>query len=126
MMPIAMPDVLDPDRPGAIRQGGEIEELPAHLVRALRDSCAYGQLLWQRMDALRSYLYQLGEGYAGRLTGAEQWEEWARAFIAVSGLLAGPRGDAGYAASEAHRIAREHGMELTVEPGTAGIHADAV
>jgi hypothetical protein len=69
-------------------------------------------------------LHRLGDG-GGQLTTAEQWDE-TRAFIAVSGLLCGPRGDSGYAAFEAHRIAHEYGMGLTVEAGTARIHADGV
>jgi hypothetical protein len=71
-------------------------------------------------------LHRLGDGGGGgQLTTAEQWDE-TRAFIAVSGLLCGPRGDSGYAAFEAHRIAHEYGMGLTVEAGTARIHADGV
>lgn len=125
-MPIALPDVLDAERPGAIANGGDGADAgtPPHVEKALRDACDYGRRLWMELDAARTYLYRVADGKAARLPTAEAWEEWGRRLIAVSSLLAGPHGDSGYGAAEAHRIALQHGVDLTVETGTATVHAD--
>ncbi|HJQ43108.1 MAG TPA: hypothetical protein VJ831_08490 [Jatrophihabitantaceae bacterium] len=126
MLSIEMPEVLIAQRPGALWDDDASDHLRAHRAeRALVGACEYGQKLWLTLDAQRAYLCRVGEADGPQLRNGDEWADWAAQFIAVSDAIAGPHGDSGSGASEATRIAREHGVELTHEPGSPVIHADA-
>jgi hypothetical protein len=88
----------------------------AELAAALRDSCAYGEQLWQQLVGVREYL-------AGSVPAAQddaRWRSWSEVYAAVVGTLAGPHGDSGFGADEARQIMRGRrefppGQEPTLE-----------
>jgi hypothetical protein len=121
---IPMPGVLDPDRvrpnDDAELSDAERRDRAQRLERALQDSCAYGQLMWRQLQSVRAYLLSslppdphgqplaVRRGAAPESPGDEAgWAAWMSAYTEVTSRLAGPRGDSGFAASEAQRVAQE-------------------
>jgi hypothetical protein len=122
MEPIAVPEVLDPDRimtddreeMTAEEHQGRARELDA----ALHESCAYGQQLWNDLNGVRKYLMDClpddpripgPHRAAASPTGPDDeqgWTNWIAAFGTVTSALAGPHGDSGYGLSEARRTAQ--------------------
>lgn len=77
--------------------------------RIIRDVCEYGQQLWDQLYGVRRYLLDAtSEGHA-RPSGPRDdvgWENWMAVYAEVTRALAGRRGDAGFAVSEAELEAR--------------------
>jgi hypothetical protein len=123
MEPIAMPEVLDPERllsdDREEMTGDEHRARAQKLNEALHESCAYGQQLWHDLDKLRTYLMESlpddprrpGPTRASASpTGpddAQGWDAWIGAFATVTSALAGPHGDSGYGLSEARHAAEQ-------------------
>jgi thioesterase domain-containing protein len=121
---IPMPDVLDAERvllhDSEDLSEDECRERANQLERALRDSCAYAQQLWHELWSVRRYLIAVlppepgGQPLAARRGANPEgpsdesgWSAWCDAYASVTSALEGPRGDAGFAVDEAHRIADE-------------------
>jgi hypothetical protein len=122
MQPIPRPEVLDPDRPltdrrdtfGASGQPGPEERL----AKALHESCAYAQQLWEQLAQVRGYLLRClpddpQQPEARRATTAPTgpddeagWQDWVDTYAAVASVLAGPQGDSGFGVDEAREYAR--------------------
>lgn len=116
------PDVLDPERV-LTRDRDEMTDddhrTRAQLLnRALRESCAYANQLWDQLDAARRYLVAalpappenareaIGPAAPTGRDDATGWQAWEDIYAAVTGALAGPRGDQGYARDEARQHVR--------------------
>lgn len=127
MQPIPVPHVLDPgrllhnDRADLTKE--EHRSRAQLLEKALRETCEYGQQLWDELDAVRQYLMQclppdpheagpqpmLGAAPTGPAD-EQGWANWRNTFGAVTSVLCGPHGDSGYglaAARDAERMRRE-------------------
>ena len=123
MQPIPKPELLDPDRVNA----DDREQMTADehrsraqlLDKALHESCAYADQLWDQLDALRHYLLDSlppdPRNHAGpRVTGAsprgphdeQGWQEWTDAFAATTSVLCGAHGDSGFGRERADEEAR--------------------
>jgi hypothetical protein len=121
MQPIPTPHLLDPDRVLDNDRGdftADHEARAALLDKALHETCAYAQQLWDTTNALRAYLLdslppdpRSPEGHlrAGASpTGpgdAHGWESWIAAFSSATSVLCGPHGDSGYGLGEARHAA---------------------
>lgn len=132
---VPKPQVLDPDRIlGDEREEMTLEEhrdRARELDAALKDSCAYAQQLWDRLNGLRTYLVnslpqpRLSTDALGGAspTGPDDeagWHAWIEAYAEATSILAGPHGDSGFAVDEARQIARARlefsgGSQPTVE-----------
>jgi hypothetical protein len=122
MQSIPEPHLLDPDRIIDPTRGEFVADHKARseaLEKALHESCAYAEQLWQHVDALRSYLMDslppdprapeadLRAGAAP--TGPDDevgWEHWINAYSAATSVLCGPQGDSGFGLSEARAAAQ--------------------
>lgn len=120
MDPIPQPQLLDPDR---LLDPERDEMTVDHEARAtmyedgLRESCAYGQQLWQALDSVREYLMNSlppdPRAPGKHVTCAspigpddeEGWTKWIDTFSAVTSAMCGPRGDSGYGYAEAKHAA---------------------
>jgi hypothetical protein len=121
MQPIPKPHLLDPDRILDNDRGDFTADHEARaelLDKALRETCAYAQQLWDTTDALRGYLLdslppdpRSPEGHlrpSASPTGPDDtagWENWVTAFSSATSVLCGPHGDSGYGLSEARHAA---------------------
>jgi hypothetical protein len=117
---IPRPEVLDPDRLSGGRDSmafADHRDAAARLTRELRDSCAYGQALWDQLEAVRRYLVDslprpvapggvLGGASPTGRTDEAGWRAWIGVYAAVVATLEGPRRDSGFALDEARQIAR--------------------
>jgi hypothetical protein len=120
MYEIPPPETLSAERLGSQQKDAtstrEQRERAERLATELRDTCAYAQMLWDRLNVVRRYLVQSlpapsasGPGGIGcaapRGRDDEQgWRAWLDIYADVTATLAGPRGDSGFAADEARRI----------------------
>ena len=113
LIPIPTPHVLNPDRLLANDRGGfgtaDDHKSRADLLdKALQDSCAYAQQLWDNLDAVRHYLMDSlppdprppgpHRSPSAAPTGPDDeqgWENWIAAFASVTSVLCGPHGDSG-------------------------------
>lgn len=133
MQLIPTPQILDPHRPLHNDRGDFTTDhrLRAELLEhALQDTCNYAQHLWRDLDALRAYLldslpqdpHAPGDHHRASAspTGPDDetgWNNWTRAYAAVTSVLCGPHGDSGYGLSEARREARlRRSPPLTAKP----------
>lgn len=122
MEPIALPEVLDPERTLTDDReemtGEEHRARAQRLDAALHESCEYGQQLWKVLDEVRAYLMgslppdprspEAPPVTCASPTGPddeEGWSKWIGAFAAVTSALAGPRGDSGYGVNSARHAA---------------------
>jgi hypothetical protein len=115
------------------------------LGKALDESCAYAQQLWDQVDALRSYLLDSlppdprkpgpHNVTAAHPTGPdddEGWLNWINAFATTTSVLCGAHGDSGFGLSRAREEAQlrqtapelqmhaEHPQLALPEPGSSG------
>jgi hypothetical protein len=120
MYDIPQPEVLDPYRISGNRDSmafGEHRDAAQRLARELAETCAYGQALWQQLDAVRHYLVDslpkpVSDG--GALGGASPtgrddvpgWQAWTDLYASVVATLEGPRRDSGFGYDEARQIVR--------------------
>ncbi len=122
LVPIPRPDVLDPSRVSLAgkrdRASGAADDVKI-LEGALKDAYAYGQALWEEVDALRGYLsdslppesrapgiHAVGASPTGP-DDDDGWHKWAAAFASATSALAGPHGDSGFGRSEAEQAAQK-------------------
>lgn len=121
MQPIPVPHVLDPNR---ILDNDRNDLTADHAARAallekaLHDTCAYAQQLWDNLDAVRGYLLtslppdprspephvRAGASPTGPDDEAG-WNNWIAAFSNVTSVLCGPHGDSGFGHGEARHAA---------------------
>ncbi|MFN2562905.1 MAG: hypothetical protein ABR571_16640 [Jatrophihabitans sp.] len=123
MQPIPKPHLLDPDRM-LVNDRGEFavdhETRANALDKALKESCAYAEQLWEDLDGIRAYLLNslppdprapgLHPTASASPTGPDDeqgWENWINAYATVTSVLAGPHGDSGFGLGEARRAARD-------------------
>ena len=122
MQEIPKPQVLDPDRP--LRHRGtevraDVRPRDELLDIALHESCAYGQTLWDQLNAIRRYLLDSlppdprapvpHRTAASSPTGPDDeqgWANWINTFGAVSSTLCGPHGDSGFGLTRAREEAQ--------------------
>ena len=122
MQPIPTPQVLDPDRILA----DDRDDFTVHhhtreqlLDEALHATCAYAQQLWNDLDAMRAYLldslppdprapgpHPTASASPNGPDDDTGWDNWIKAYAAVTSVLCGPGGDSGYGLSEARREAK--------------------
>jgi hypothetical protein len=125
MQTIATPQLLDPDRMLANDRGslGSADDHKARaelLDKALHETCAYAQQLWNNLDATRQYLMDAlppdprspgpHRSASASPTGPEDeqgWQNWIAAYASVTSVLCGPHGDSGYGLGEARQAAEE-------------------
>ena len=125
LIPIPTPHVLNPDRLLANDRGGfgtaDDHKSRADLLdKALQDSCAYAQQLWDNLDAVRHYLMDSlppdprspgpHPSPSAAPTGPDDeqgWENWIAAYASVTSVLCGPHGDSGLGLHEARGAAQE-------------------
>lgn len=122
MSEIPLPEVLDPDRVDANRTPEELPEHHERVVRALRETCEYGQRLWRELDRTRYYLLQQvargeqdGPVVAGgtMLRSERDWQIWAALYGSMFSVLCGPNGDEDLGKHEALHEAQQHDHLLT-------------
>ncbi len=116
MEPMPKPEVLDPDRV-ALRpvEGHDPDALRERLSAALRDACAYGDMLWNELARVRQYLAELADpavDTAPRLATQAEWDSWAHVYTEVTSAMAGPTGDSGLALGEARQLAQQQGVDV--------------
>lgn len=119
---IPKPEILDPHR---ILEN-DIDNFTANheartalLERALEDSCSYAEQLWSTLNAQRRYLLDCLPPDPHTTTGSialgaaptgphdeQGWQNWMTAFAAVTSVLCGPRGDAGFSRNRASEEAQ--------------------
>jgi hypothetical protein len=122
---IPKPELLNPDRVTRDDREdftGEDHRSQAQLLaKALGDSCAYADQLWEQVNALRAYLLEslppdpnapgaVTTGVAASPTGPddeEGWSRWMAAFASTSSVLCGARGDSGLGMSQAREEAQK-------------------
>lgn len=136
MYPIPKPVLLNPDRVVPDERDtmtdAAYRNLAEKLQAELRETSAYAQELWEQLESVRHYLveslphpppsWEVPLGGA-RPTGRDDergWQQWEEVYAAVLSVLAGPHGDHGFAADEAHEIVRARleflaGQEPTLE-----------
>lgn len=116
-----MPELLDPASDGradwADADEGQLRQQLQHTEAELQRCREYGRALWSQLDQSRHYLMDAvagGEGSdaASMLRQTREWQAWGELFAAVSSILAGRSGDAGFGRSEATLVARAHGFEI--------------
>jgi len=125
MHPIPTPQVLDPDRMLANDRGGfgtaDDDKSRADLLdKALEDTCAYAQQLWQNLDAVRQYLFDSlpsdprspgpRPSASASPTGPDDekgWDNWIAAYASITSVLCGPQGDSGFGLREARGAAQD-------------------
>jgi hypothetical protein len=117
---IPLPDVLNPDRvtlpDDDDLSAEEYRDRARQLEAALRKTCDYGQALWRDLQSVREYLLWILPPPSRSLPVAARrsakpegphddpgWDAWMSTYTEVTSLLAGPRGDSGFAADEARR-----------------------
>ena len=122
MHPIPKPELLDADRISRDdREGMSLEDHRSQaqlLEKALRESCAYADQLWEQLDAVRRYLLDSlppdprapGPHVAAAApTGPDDeqgWQNWMTAFADTTSVLCGSHGDSGFGASRARQEAQ--------------------
>lgn len=123
MHEIPKPELLDPDRVDRDdRESTTAEDRRAQsqlLAKALGESCAYADQLWEQVNALRGYLLDSlppdprapgPHTTAGAApTGPDDdrgWERWIDAFATTTSVLCGANGDSGFGLSRAREEAQ--------------------
>lgn len=99
MEPIPEPELLDADQLLLT-----CDDASPAAQRIIREVCEYGQQLWDQLYRSRRYLLDSTEhGHAHPVSPRDDtgWQRWATSYANVTRLLAGPRGDAGFAVAEA-------------------------
>jgi hypothetical protein len=89
------------------------------LERALSNTCAYAEQLWDNLNATRQYLLDCLPPGPSTTTGPvaastaptgphdeQGWPNWITTFAAVTSVLCGPHGDSGFGLSRAREEAR--------------------
>jgi hypothetical protein len=104
MQAIPMPDLLDVDS-----QLVTLPDSDQETEQTLRRTAEYAQQLWRQLHLAREYL--LSTTVAGRATPAGPqdepgWRDWQAIYAGITSTLAGPRGDSGFAVSEAEMESR--------------------
>lgn len=122
MQAIPKPQALDADAMlFQVPQGDE-----ERFAETLRGTCAYAEQLWRQLQAVREYLLRSTQEGRARPAGPQDepgWREWRDIYAAVTGVLAGPRHDAGFAASEAELESRYRRRDD--QPGDAATRGGA-
>lgn len=124
VQPIPRPSILDPDRINSDDREDmtllEHRDRAQQLDKALHESCAYAEMLWEHLDVARRYLYEslptdprkpgddphLGASPTGP-DDEQGWAQWMDIYAHVTSALAGPHGDSGFGLGEARRAARD-------------------
>ena len=123
MQEIPKPELLDPnrvDRDDRADMTLEDHRSRAQLLgKALDESCAYAQQLWDQVDALRSYLldtlppdprapgpHNVTSAHPTGPDDAEGWQNWINAFATTTSVLCGAHGDSGFGLSRAREEAQ--------------------
>jgi hypothetical protein len=120
---IPKPELLDPDR--VDRDDREDFTPEDHrsqarlLAKALGESCAYADQLWEQLNAVRGYLLASlppdprtpgpHRSTAASPTGPDDdagWQNWIDAFAGTTSVLCGSHGDSGFGLSRAREEAR--------------------
>lgn len=123
MYEIPKPELLNPDR--VERDDREHFTAEDHrsqaqlLAKALGESCAYADQLWEQVNALRGYLLHSlppdprtpgpHTTAAAAPTGPDDedgWTRWVNAFATTTSVLCGSHGDSGFGLSRAREEAR--------------------
>jgi hypothetical protein len=123
MYEIPKPELLNPDR--VDRDDREHFTAEDHrsraqlFAKALGESCAYADQLWEQVDALRGYLLEslppdprtpgARTTAAASPTGPDDedgWSKWINAFATTTSVLCGAHGDSGFGLSRAREEAR--------------------
>ncbi len=123
MYEIPKPELLNPDR--VDRDDREDFTAEDHrsqsqlLAKALGESCAYAEQLWDQADALRAYLLDSlppdprtpgpHTTTAASPTGPDDeagWNRWIQSFATTTSVLCGAHGDSGFGLSRAREEAR--------------------
>lgn len=133
MQNIPKPELLNPNR--IDRDEREDFTVDDHrsraelFAKALDESCAYAEQLWEQNNALRAYLLDslppdprapgVHTTTAASPTGPDDeqgWLDWINAFATTTSVLCGPHGDSGFGLSRARREAqlRRTAPELTL------------
>jgi hypothetical protein len=124
MHPIPPPSVLDADRVTSDEREDmtldELRDRARELDEALHATAEYAGMLWNQLDAVRTYLFESLPSDPRRPdaqprtsaspTGPDDergWQEWIATTAAVISTLAGPHGDSGFGLGEARRAARD-------------------
>lgn len=123
MQEIPKPELLDPDRVDR----DDREEMTAEdhrsqaqlLSKALAESCAYANQLWEQLDEVRAYLLASlppdprmpgpKDTAAASPTGPddeEGWQRWITTFASTTSVLCGSHGDSGFGLSRAKQEAQ--------------------
>lgn len=142
MQPIPKPQVLDPDRMLVNdRNDLTVDDVSSTelLDKALHESCAYAEQLWDHLAATREYLVESlppdprepgpNPSRGASPTGPDDengWSRWIDTYAAVSSVLAGPHGDSGLGLSDARHAAtlRRTAPNLAVMAKIASDEAD--
>lgn len=123
MYEIPKPELLNPDR--VDRDDREHLTAEDHrsraelLAKALAESCAYADQLWDQVNALRGYLLEslppdprspgAHPTASASPTGPDDedgWRNWIHAFATTTSVLCGSHGDSGFGLSRAREEAR--------------------
>lgn len=118
MQEIPKPELLDPDRVDRDDReemsGADHRSQAQLLAKALGDSCAYADQLWEQLDEVRAYLLASlppdprtpgSKGTASASpTGPDDedgWQRWITTFASTTSVLCGSHGDSGFGLSRA-------------------------
>lgn len=133
MYEIPKPELLDPDR--VDRDDREDFTADDHrsqaqlLAKALGESCAYADQLWDQVNALRDYLlnslppdprtpgpHATAAASPSGPDDEDGWVNWINAFATTTSVLCGSHGDSGFGLSRAREEAqlRRTAPELTL------------
>lgn len=143
MYEIPKPELLDPDRVNRDdREDFTAEDHRSQsqlLAKALGESCAYADQLWNQVNALRGYLLDClppdprtpgpPTATAASPTGPDDeagWTTWINAFATTTSVLCGSHGDSGFGLSRAREEARlrRTAPGLTLHAGHPELGAD--
>jgi len=144
MYEIPKPELLDPDR--VDRDDREHFTAADHrsqaqlLAKALGESCAYADQLWEQLNAVRAYLLEslppdphspgAHPTTSAAPTGPDDedgWLNWIHAFATTTSVLCGSHGDSGFGLSRAREEARlrRTAPDLTTNPRERAADNDA-
>lgn len=123
MYEIPKPELLSPDR--VDRDDREDFTAEDHrsqsqlLAKALGESCAYADHLWEQLNALRGYLldslppdprtpgpHTTAAAAPSGPDDEDGWANWIKAFAATTSVLCGSHGDSGFGLSRARQEAQ--------------------
>lgn len=123
MQEIPKPELLNPDRVDRDDREGvrdaDHRSQAQLLAKALGESCAYAEQLWEQLDEVRGYLLESlppDPRMPGPKTTAsasptgpddeEGWQRWIATFASTTSVLCGSHGDSGFGLSRAKEEAQ--------------------